>query len=190
MKPCMTTCPLMVTTEELEKPEASKANPKRIAGVLPSSTLSCSKALSMSPTSVSPPSWKRAAAMRSMLALMVLAMVMAITTSISSKRKTDSKRRLDVLLENEKAVIYRARGSATGAVPSALVGESSSVFLGGLAWLFSHPLDREARASAEEAGLKGVCTAPIACRNSVVLWYLTGMGSGSPNFVFMRLRGY
>ncbi len=34
MKPCMTSCPLMVPTEELEKPEASKANPKTIAGAL------------------------------------------------------------------------------------------------------------------------------------------------------------
>jgi hypothetical protein len=67
----MTTCPLRVPTEELDSPEASRATPNRMAGVLPSSMRNCSKALSMSPTSVSPAEWKRAAAMMSMLALMV-----------------------------------------------------------------------------------------------------------------------
>src|SRR5215213_3481441 len=35
MNPCMTTCPLRVPTEELDSPEASRATPNRMAGVLP-----------------------------------------------------------------------------------------------------------------------------------------------------------
>jgi hypothetical protein len=31
---------------------------------------------------------------------------------------------------------------------------------------------------------------PGAFRTEAALWYFVGMGNGSPNFVFMRLRGY
>jgi hypothetical protein len=47
----------------------------------------------------------------------------------------------------------------------------------------------ETRALAEGPVLKGACTAPPASWNRG-LWYFTNMGNGSPNFVFMRLRGY
>jgi hypothetical protein len=63
----------------------------------------------MSPTPVSPAEWKRAAAMMSMLALIVPAMAMARTTSTSSKRKSQIRRhRYDLGLDPQQER-YRSR---------------------------------------------------------------------------------
>lgn len=86
IKPCMTTSPDIVPTDELESPAIRRPRPNRIAvkgpSVEPSSlnmTVKSSMRMSRSKN--------RAAAMTSMLMLMAPAMIIARTISMNSKRK-------------------------------------------------------------------------------------------------------
>jgi len=54
MKPCMTTWPAIVPTEEEAKPEASRATPKTVAALLETSVLQPSKAPSIESMPVRP----------------------------------------------------------------------------------------------------------------------------------------
>ena len=82
-KPCMTTWPAIVPTDDEEKPEASRAMPKSVEAPLPSRPSNAAYASSM----LSIPSPKKtAAAIASMEMFTTPAIVIAMITSIRSKR--------------------------------------------------------------------------------------------------------
>ena len=87
MKPCITTWPARVPTDEDDRPEASSATPKAICAWLPTREPRRSNTSSMSSTPVSPRLWNTAAAMISIDMLIRPAMVIAMITSMRSKRK-------------------------------------------------------------------------------------------------------
>ena len=85
MKPCITTCPAIVPTEEEAKPEASRAMPKTVAALPETSDFRPSKAPSIVSMPVSPLPWKSAAATIIIERLTRPASESAITTSTFSK---------------------------------------------------------------------------------------------------------
>ena len=87
MNPCITTWPAIVPTDEEANPEASRATPKTIAAFSETVCRRPSKAPSMLSMPASPPPLNSAAAMTIIERLMTPASVIAITTSIFSKRR-------------------------------------------------------------------------------------------------------
>ncbi|MNE62589.1 hypothetical protein D3C80_1578780 [compost metagenome] len=86
MKPCITTSPAMVPTEELDKPAISRPRPKAIAVTGPARLLNCAKATSRSSTT-SPFLKNKAAATITMAIFTAPAITIAMTISIISHLK-------------------------------------------------------------------------------------------------------